>query len=318
MARDYDTQLLESVTVRRRRLRDAFLFGQLRSRRTLDENLVKILAGICVATVACAGSAGWSFIRQQRAVQQKQQNQLGLTTPYATHSATPSPTAVGAETWGGRSVTLSMLAAALRHVGTPDDLYSLPRVHQITSDDHYFLVKRSSRWIAGVTERGADRLGPRFTTEDAACRWLYNELVFAEPAPVTVSAGRARQRAAAVVHGVEAALHPVRPTPTPTPSGKKRAPKPKPPPTFVVIKLLSGFVVDQYGPESTSYLSPYGSAQHGEPHRFQVVKPLLVVASAAGTGVRLHVEGSLIRSHPELATVRWLLHNGYLRPATVG
>jgi type IV secretory pathway TrbD component len=73
MARDYDTQLLESVAVRRRRLRDALLFGAARTRRTLDELLVKVLIGICVAAVVCAGVVGWSFIRHQTQLQQRQQ-----------------------------------------------------------------------------------------------------------------------------------------------------------------------------------------------------------------------------------------------------
>jgi len=73
MARDYDTQLLESVAVRRRRLRDALLFGAARTRRTLDEQLVKILIGVCVAAVLCAGLVGWSFIRHQMQIQQHQQ-----------------------------------------------------------------------------------------------------------------------------------------------------------------------------------------------------------------------------------------------------
>ncbi|MCW2916413.1 MAG: hypothetical protein JWN52_4481 [Actinomycetia bacterium] len=73
MARDYDVQLLESVAVRRRRLRDALLFGAARTRRTLDENLTKVLIGLCVAAVVCAGTVGWSFLRHQWAVQQRQQ-----------------------------------------------------------------------------------------------------------------------------------------------------------------------------------------------------------------------------------------------------
>ncbi|UGY93025.1 hypothetical protein [Streptomyces gobiensis] len=62
MARDYDSQLLESVSVRRRRLRDALLFGSERVRRTLDENLGKTFGGIALAAVLCAGCVGWSFI----------------------------------------------------------------------------------------------------------------------------------------------------------------------------------------------------------------------------------------------------------------
>lgn len=62
MARDYDSQLLESVSVRRRRLRDALLFGGQRTRRSLDENVGKIFGGVALAAVVCAGCVGWSFI----------------------------------------------------------------------------------------------------------------------------------------------------------------------------------------------------------------------------------------------------------------
>jgi uncharacterized protein HemX len=65
VARDYDSQLLESVAVRRRRLRDALLFGSQRVRRSLDENLGKIFGGIALAAVLCAGCVGWSFIQHQ-------------------------------------------------------------------------------------------------------------------------------------------------------------------------------------------------------------------------------------------------------------
>ncbi|MEU9925766.1 hypothetical protein AB0H51_31555 [Streptomyces griseoluteus] len=61
-AQDYDSQLLESVAVRRRRLRDAVLFGGLRQRRTVDERLGKVFAGLVIGAVLCAGCVGWSFI----------------------------------------------------------------------------------------------------------------------------------------------------------------------------------------------------------------------------------------------------------------
>ncbi|MFF3247451.1 hypothetical protein ACFYWY_27870 [Streptomyces sp. NPDC002870] len=77
MARDYDSQLLESVAVRRRRMRDALLFGAQRARRTADERLGKVFAGIAIAAVLCAGCVGWSFLQhtldKQKAEQQKQQ-----------------------------------------------------------------------------------------------------------------------------------------------------------------------------------------------------------------------------------------------------
>ncbi|WP_079070393.1 hypothetical protein [Streptomyces sp. IMTB 1903] len=79
MARDYDSQLLESVAVRRRRMRDALLFGAQRARRTADERLGKLFAGIAIAAVLCAGCVGWSFVQhtlaKQKAEQQRQQQQ---------------------------------------------------------------------------------------------------------------------------------------------------------------------------------------------------------------------------------------------------
>ncbi|AZM61456.1 MULTISPECIES: hypothetical protein [unclassified Streptomyces] len=61
-AQDYDNQLLESVAVRRRRLRDALLFGGQRQRRTVDERVGKVFVGVVIAAVVCAGCVGWSFL----------------------------------------------------------------------------------------------------------------------------------------------------------------------------------------------------------------------------------------------------------------
>ncbi|MFD8790566.1 hypothetical protein [Streptomyces vinaceus] len=96
MARDYDSQLLESVAVRRHRLRDALLFGAQRARRTADERLGKVFAGIAIAAVLCAGCVGWSFIQatlaKQKAEQQKQQQQQQrLFPPPAEPSASSGP-----------------------------------------------------------------------------------------------------------------------------------------------------------------------------------------------------------------------------------
>ncbi|MFB7554898.1 hypothetical protein [Streptomyces brevispora] len=93
MARDYDSQLLESVGVRRRRMRDALLFGAQRARRTADERLGKVFAGIAITAVLCAGCVGWSFLQhtldKQKAEQEKQQRQAQQ---YEQPSPTPSPT----------------------------------------------------------------------------------------------------------------------------------------------------------------------------------------------------------------------------------
>ncbi|MDV9201967.1 hypothetical protein [Streptomyces sp. Wh19] len=60
-------------------MRDALLFGAQRARRTADERLGKVFAGIAIAAVLCAGCVGWSFVQnmleKQKAEQQKQQRQ---------------------------------------------------------------------------------------------------------------------------------------------------------------------------------------------------------------------------------------------------
>ncbi|MGW0698270.1 hypothetical protein ACWD0A_02815 [Streptomyces sp. NPDC002867] len=95
MSRDYDSQLLESVAVRRRRMRDALLFGAGRARRTADERLGKMFAGIAIAAVLCAGCIGWSFLQhtlaKQKAEQQKQQLQEQQYQRPATSTETAEP-----------------------------------------------------------------------------------------------------------------------------------------------------------------------------------------------------------------------------------
>ncbi|WP_374285632.1 hypothetical protein [Streptomyces sp. UNOB3_S3] len=96
MAKDYDSQLLESVSVRRRRMRDALLFGAQRARRTADEKLGKVFTGIAVAAVLCAGCVGWSFIQHTLAKQKEQQKQqeqryAPQVTPSPALSPTPTP-----------------------------------------------------------------------------------------------------------------------------------------------------------------------------------------------------------------------------------
>ncbi len=75
MSRDFDAQLLESVAVRRRRLRDAVLWGSLRTRRSAPEIVNRLIVGAVVAAVLCAGCVGWSFLQEQLAKRAEQQQQ---------------------------------------------------------------------------------------------------------------------------------------------------------------------------------------------------------------------------------------------------
>ena len=63
MARDPDAILLESVRVHRGRLRAAFLHGDLRDRRTTNDNVRRFVGSTVVAALLCAGCAGYSFVQ---------------------------------------------------------------------------------------------------------------------------------------------------------------------------------------------------------------------------------------------------------------
>lgn len=91
MAREYDSQLMESVGVRRRRLRDALLFGTRRGRQTMDEYVGKAFIGVAVAAIGCAGCVGWSYLDRELGKQKQQQTPVQTTiTPTETPTFTPT------------------------------------------------------------------------------------------------------------------------------------------------------------------------------------------------------------------------------------
>jgi hypothetical protein len=73
MPREYDAQLLESVAVRRNRMRESLLWGRQRRARATVDNVKRLGIGVVLAAVACAGCVGWSFVQQAVAAQQPQQ-----------------------------------------------------------------------------------------------------------------------------------------------------------------------------------------------------------------------------------------------------
>lgn len=86
MSGTYGTQVIESVAVRRRRLREAWLFGAERSKNTLNEATGRVLASVMIAALACAGCAGVSYFKSSQAKQKEQQP-----APAATTSGPVSP-----------------------------------------------------------------------------------------------------------------------------------------------------------------------------------------------------------------------------------
>lgn len=83
MAREYDTQLIESVAVRRARMRELLLWGRQRRARATGDGFKWLRIGLILATVACAVCVGWSFLQNVIAQQQKARN------PAPVQSVTP-------------------------------------------------------------------------------------------------------------------------------------------------------------------------------------------------------------------------------------
>ncbi|GAA3759893.1 TNT domain-containing protein [Salinactinospora qingdaonensis] len=329
MARDYDSQLLESVAVRRQRLREAVLFGRQRSRRRLDEGVGKVIASVCLAAVACAGTVGWSFVSSQLTSQREAREQAEAGPP----NVAPPP--VPAE-WVGARVTLTMLREELRRAEVPRDLYVLPgdpRPPEGTLASYYLLTEDEDSFSVGIIEFGQGRTGAEFTSMNEAARWLHRQLVLEEAEPDQLSAAEERQaaaRSAELIEEVEGKLAEA--------SGDS-----------VAHTLAVGEIVDAFGPESGSLLFPeevpfnerglpdYVRSPRNEPaaadsedvarsrHRYRVIHPFQVTASLApstaehpGGGVRFSVEPGGFSRPVELPSIRWLLGNGYLERIAAG
>ena len=63
MTRDLDEQLLEQVSVRRRRLLDAVLWGRQRTQLSMPDNVTRFLVSLIVAALICVVCVGFSFVK---------------------------------------------------------------------------------------------------------------------------------------------------------------------------------------------------------------------------------------------------------------
>jgi hypothetical protein len=87
---NYGTQVIESVAVRRRRLREAWLFGAERAKNTLTEQTGKVFASVMIAAVACAGCAAVSYFKTSMA-KENEKNQQPVPTATTSGPVSPSP-----------------------------------------------------------------------------------------------------------------------------------------------------------------------------------------------------------------------------------
>ncbi|MDA0565008.1 TNT domain-containing protein [Streptomonospora sp. S1-112] len=269
MARDYDSQLLESVAVRRKRLREAVLFGPQRTRRRLDENVGKILIGLALSAVMCAGSIGWSFLQNQLATQeqaQREQDQAASPPPEVASAPVPAD-------WVGADVTMEMLQEELDLAEVPPGLYVLPgepRPEPGTVDSYYLLTENERGFAAGIVEFEQGRTGAEFATEDEAARWLYSELVLVDAEPQALSAAEelaADQRTAELTQQIEQQIR--------EGSGDS-----------VRQTLRAGTVLDAFGNESGSLLFPDGLAfsERGLPEISRGGEPAAPTAEPSPSG----------------------------------
>ncbi|AFR07877.1 TNT domain-containing protein [Nocardiopsis alba] len=320
MARDYDSQLLESVAVRRQRLREAVLFGGGRTRRRLDENIAKVIGSVCLAAVVCGGSVGWSFIDHRLGTQRVEQEQAA--SGPATRALPPTP-----GNWVGSEVTFDQLRAELDEAGVAPSLYVLPgdpRPDPGTVDSYYLITEDSEGYLSvSVMDHDQGRPGAEFRTEDETARWLHQELatVEADPAPLTSSQEtEAAAASTALADKVRDELE--------QRSGGS-----------YLHTLEPGDLVDAFGQESGRHLGPDGTPfaerglpEHaradpdGEPlyHRYRVIHPFQVTATTApaegdlpGGGIRFTLDTAGFGETPPAPTLRWLIGNGYVERVAV-
>lgn len=95
MVKDNDSLLLESVSTHRARLASAFVFGGLRDRRTVNDNLKRVMGSIVLAAVVCAVCVAVSFIgsiiaQQEAAREAERTSSAPLLLPSAPLEGIPS------------------------------------------------------------------------------------------------------------------------------------------------------------------------------------------------------------------------------------
>ncbi|MFV2198166.1 TNT domain-containing protein [Nocardiopsis sp. LOL_012] len=320
MARDYDNQLLESVAVRRQRLREAVLFGGQRTRRRLDENIGKVVISACLAAVACGATVGWSFVSSTLSDQRIEQEQAA-----SGPAADAVPELPGG--WIGTEVTLDTAREELDAAGVPESLYVLPgdtRPAPGTLDSYYLLAETAEGDLhASVIDFDQGRTGLTFRTEDEAARWLYRELATTEADPAALDPAGEREAAEATAELVTE----VRDSLAERSGDAYRH------------TLEVGTLVDAFGQESGRLLSPDGTpfTERGLPeytrtgpdgedlyHRYRVIHPFQVSATTAppsgsveGGGVRFTLDGTGFGQATPAPTVRWLIGHGYLERIAV-
>lgn len=100
MVKDNDSLLLESVSTHRARLSSAFVFGRLRDRRAVNDNMKRAVGSVVLAAVVCAVCIAVSFIGSVIAQQEQERREQERANSSAVLSFDPAsplgPIAAGA------------------------------------------------------------------------------------------------------------------------------------------------------------------------------------------------------------------------------
>lgn len=82
-----DTVLIEQARIERMRLGSALLYGRIDERRTVNDNIRRLIGSLIVAAVACAACVGVAFVVQLLA------DRADAATPSSAPSSVSSPLA---------------------------------------------------------------------------------------------------------------------------------------------------------------------------------------------------------------------------------
>ncbi|MBD3942211.1 hypothetical protein IF188_10940 [Microbacterium sp. NEAU-LLC] len=77
MAEEQDRVLVEGARIQRMRLAAALLFGRIDERRTVNDNMRRLMGSLIVAAIVCAGCVGVSYVSKVLADQAAQSSSVG-------------------------------------------------------------------------------------------------------------------------------------------------------------------------------------------------------------------------------------------------
>lgn len=92
MADQRDSVLVEQAKIQRMRLASALLYGHIGERRTVNDNIKRLMGSIVIAAVACAACVGVSFVTKVFADQADARDAAAIVAPVIPETPAPEET----------------------------------------------------------------------------------------------------------------------------------------------------------------------------------------------------------------------------------